>query len=134
MRCDNCGRGRDIGHNVSHAKNRTFRLFLPNLQRLRVLKNGISIRVRFCTSCIQRLKKDGQIGEYLQLKFIPAKAVITTSGTIPSKKHIPREEKKIEEIMKKEEAKWKEKAEVEKVRAKKKAVEKVRIEELVGKK
>ena len=47
---------------VSHAKNRVGRLFRPNLQKLKVFKNGLLIRVKLCTSCIKRLKKDGRIG------------------------------------------------------------------------
>lgn len=134
-RCDNCNRGRDIGHNVSHAKNRTHRFFLPNLQKLRVFKEGLSIHVKFCTSCIQRLKKYGKVGDFMLQSFAPVKlAVVAAPVSLPSKKHIDREAKKIEEIMKKEEAKWKEKEVEEKVTVKKKAEEKIKIEELVGKK
>ncbi len=133
-RCDNCDKSRDVGHNVSHAKNRTFRIFRPNLQKLRVLRNGLRIRVRFCSSCIQRLKKYGHIGVFYKLALAPAVATSVVIPTTSSKKHIDREEKKIEEIMKKEEKKWKDKEMEEKETAKKKAVEKVKIEELVGKK
>lgn len=134
QRCDNCGRGRDIGKNVSHAKNRTFRLFRPNLQKLRVLKEGISIHVKFCTSCIQRLKKDGQLGSFLAIKYAVAKVQPATQpvASVPSKKNIDREAKKIEEIMKKVEEERKEVEKVVKVEAKKKAEEKIKIEELVG--
>lgn len=130
-RCDNCNRGREIGHNVSHAKNRTFRLFKPNLQKLMVLKNGLSVHVRFCSSCIQRLRKYGYIGVYHKIEYVtgvPNQKKITV--TKPSHKHIDRDSKKIDEIMKKEETKRKDEETAVKTQAK----EKIRIEELVGKK
>lgn len=133
--CENCGRGAVIGHNVSHAKNRTRRLFKPNLQSLRALKNGILLHVVLCTRCIQRLKKFGQVGNYFKFQYasVPS-AAGPAKSVVPSHKHIDREKKKIEEIMKKEEVKWKEKAEEEKATVEKKKKEKIRIEELVGKK
>ncbi|HCS78193.1 TPA: 50S ribosomal protein L28, partial [Patescibacteria group bacterium] len=35
MKCANCGKGIMIGHRVSHAKNRTRRIFKPNLHKSR---------------------------------------------------------------------------------------------------
>ncbi len=67
-KCENCHKGKEHGHMVSHAKNRLARLFLPNLQKLKVLRNGITIRVKFCTSCIKRLRKDGRIGSFALAK------------------------------------------------------------------
>jgi large subunit ribosomal protein L28 len=67
FRCDFCHKGVGYGHAVSHAKNRLKRLFKPNLQSLKVLKNGVSLRVRFCTHCIKKLKKVGRIGVYRML-------------------------------------------------------------------
>ena len=34
-RCEICGKGPLVGHNVSHANNKTKRRFLPNLQNRR---------------------------------------------------------------------------------------------------
>lgn len=67
MRCENCQKGKEYGHNVSAAKNRTRRLFLPNLQQLKVLSGGNILRVKLCTRCIKRMKKDGKIGKFTQL-------------------------------------------------------------------
>lgn len=72
-KCENCHKGKEHGHMVSHAKNRLARLFLPNLQKLKVLKDGITIRVKFCTSCIKRLRKDGKIGSYAVVRIGAAK-------------------------------------------------------------
>ena len=35
-RCEVCGKGPQFGNNVSHANNRTPRVFNPNLQSIRV--------------------------------------------------------------------------------------------------
>jgi len=57
MKCDNCGKGIMIGHNVSHAKNRTRRIFKPNLHSARVLVNGLSKKMKLCTKCLRTAKK-----------------------------------------------------------------------------
>jgi large subunit ribosomal protein L28 len=58
MKCANCGKGVMYGHNVSHAKNRTKRLFKPNLHSARIVIDGIGKRVRLCTKCLRRYKKN----------------------------------------------------------------------------
>lgn len=55
-KCDNCGKGIMYGHNVSHAKNRTRKIFKPNLHRSRVLVNGIYKTMRLCTKCLRIYK------------------------------------------------------------------------------
>jgi large subunit ribosomal protein L28 len=51
--CDICGKGPATGNNVSHAHNRTRRRWLPNLQNIRALINGVAKRVKVCTNCIR---------------------------------------------------------------------------------
>ncbi len=51
--CDVCGRGPKAGQNVSHANNKTKRRFLPNLQRVRAVRDGTVRRIRVCTRCIR---------------------------------------------------------------------------------
>jgi large subunit ribosomal protein L28 len=48
-----CGKHHSSGNNVSHANNRTRRVFRPNLQTVRALINGATRRIRVCTSCIR---------------------------------------------------------------------------------
>ncbi len=79
-KCENCHKGKAHGHMVSHAKNRLARLFIPNLQKLKVLSDGLVVRVKFCTSCIKRLRKDGRIGMYFLNK--PVVAVVSVDKTI----------------------------------------------------
>jgi large subunit ribosomal protein L28 len=53
-RCEVCGKGPQFGNNVSHANNRTPRVFNPNLQSIRVSQpQGGNKRMRVCTSCIK---------------------------------------------------------------------------------
>ena len=51
--CDICGKGPVTGNNVSHAHNKTRRRWLPNLQNIRALINGVAKRVKVCTNCIR---------------------------------------------------------------------------------
>jgi large subunit ribosomal protein L28 len=57
LRCFNCNKGVMYGHKVSHAKNRTRRIFKPSLHSARIVIDGIGKRVRLCTKCLRRYKK-----------------------------------------------------------------------------
>jgi len=50
--CSICGKGRSVGYNVSHANNKTKRVWRPNLQRVRARVEGRVKRVLVCTDCI----------------------------------------------------------------------------------
>jgi len=52
--CEICGKGKQIGYNVSHAHNKTKKIWLPNLQVTTVIKNGVRKRIRVCTKCIKK--------------------------------------------------------------------------------
>lgn len=51
--CTVCGKKRMIGHNVSHANNKTKRTFRPNLRLVRAMVNGAAKRIRVCTRCLR---------------------------------------------------------------------------------
>ena len=51
--CEICGKKRQVGNNVSHANNRTKRVFRPNLQMVRALVQGTARRLRICTRCLR---------------------------------------------------------------------------------
>lgn len=51
--CDICGKGPATGNNVSHAHNKSRRRWLPNLQNVRALIDGVAKRIKVCTSCIR---------------------------------------------------------------------------------
>jgi large subunit ribosomal protein L28 len=57
--CSVCGKRKVSGNNVSHANNRTKRLFHPNLQRIRIQKGAGTKRAYVCTRCLRsgRVKK-----------------------------------------------------------------------------
>jgi len=56
MKCNNCGKGVMYGHNVSHSKRRTRKIFKPNLHRARILINGNFVRMKLCTKCLRMFK------------------------------------------------------------------------------
>jgi large subunit ribosomal protein L28 len=52
-RCYACGRGVAFGNNVSHANNKTRRVWKPNLQVVRVVDgSGKIVKVKVCTRCL----------------------------------------------------------------------------------
>jgi large subunit ribosomal protein L28 len=51
--CSICGKGRQVGYNISHAHNKTKKVWKPNIQKVRVMKNGTVKRMTVCTSCIR---------------------------------------------------------------------------------
>lgn len=51
--CEICGKRHQSGHNVSHANNKTKRVFNPNLQTVRALVEGSPKRIRVCTRCLR---------------------------------------------------------------------------------
>ena len=42
--CELTGKGRQVGHNVSHANNKTKRTFLPNLQNVTLISDALGRR------------------------------------------------------------------------------------------
>jgi large subunit ribosomal protein L28 len=52
-RCEICNKGLQFGHNVSHSNRKTKRVWRPNIQKVRVIRNGRAIRMRVCTRCIR---------------------------------------------------------------------------------
>ncbi|TAJ07273.1 MAG: 50S ribosomal protein L28 [Nitrospirae bacterium] len=51
--CDLCGKKHQSGHNVSHANNKTKRIFAPNLQRVKAVVEGATKHIRVCTRCLR---------------------------------------------------------------------------------
>jgi len=48
-----CGKGRQVGFSISHAHNKTKKVWMPNLQKVRSASGGTSRRVYVCTRCIR---------------------------------------------------------------------------------
>jgi large subunit ribosomal protein L28 len=51
--CEICGKKPVTGYNVSHAHNKTKKRWYPNLQAVRCVVNGQTVKVKACTSCIR---------------------------------------------------------------------------------
>ena len=52
--CEICGKKPMSGNNVSHAHNKTRRVFNPNLQKVRAVnEKGTTGYVKVCTRCIR---------------------------------------------------------------------------------
>ena len=51
--CDICGKQRSVGSKVSHANNKTKRLWRPNLQRVRAKVGAGARRLLVCTRCLR---------------------------------------------------------------------------------
>lgn len=67
-RCAVTGKGVLVGHNVSHANNRTKRRFLPNLQAMAVWSDALerSVRLRLSVNGLRSIEHNGGIDTYLQ--------------------------------------------------------------------
>jgi len=66
-RCIISGKGVQVGHNVSHANNKTKRRFMPNLQVTSLLSDalGAPIRIRLSAHAIRSIEHNGGIDAYL---------------------------------------------------------------------
>ena len=69
--CAICGKKPAFGHNRSHSMVATNRRFNPNLQRVRVLLNGVAKRAYVCTRCLKA-------GKVVKATSTPAAAPETT--------------------------------------------------------
>ena len=66
-RCMITGKGVMSGNNVSHAKNRTRRRFLPNLQETSVWSDALSrpVRLKVAVNGLRTIEHNGGIDSYL---------------------------------------------------------------------
>lgn len=51
--CDICGKKPLVGNNVSHANNKTKKVWQPNLQNVNAVVNGQKRKIKVCTRCIR---------------------------------------------------------------------------------
>jgi ribosomal protein L28 len=69
MECFHCGKGAVLGRSHTHGRGiaggrwkkraqKTARIFHPNLQPIHIIVKGVDKRVKLCTKCIKRVKKD----------------------------------------------------------------------------
>jgi len=60
MRCDNCSKSGQFGHNVSHSKRRTNHRWIANIQTAKVEYEGKEVRLSLCTRCLRTARKMAQ--------------------------------------------------------------------------
>jgi large subunit ribosomal protein L28 len=66
-RCAITGKGVQVGHNVSHANNKTKRRFLPNLQKVSVLSDVLGpIRLRISAAAVRTIEHKGGLDAFLR--------------------------------------------------------------------
>ncbi len=65
--CELTGKGRMVGNNVSHANNRTKRVFLPNLQNVTLLSEKLDrgIKFRVSTNGLRSVEHVGGLDNWL---------------------------------------------------------------------
>lgn len=65
--CELTGKGRQVGHNVSHANNKTKRTFLPNLQNVTLISDalGTSVKLRVSTHGLRSVEHVGGLDNWL---------------------------------------------------------------------
>ena len=65
--CELTGKGRQTGHNVSHANNKTKRVFLPNLQNVTLLSDALdrSFKFRVSTHGLRSVEHVGGLDNWL---------------------------------------------------------------------
>ncbi len=65
--CELTGRSRQVGHNVSHANNKTKRVFLPNLQNVTLISDALErgIKLRVSTHGLRSVEHVGGLDNWL---------------------------------------------------------------------
>ena len=65
--CELTAKGRMVGNNVSHANNKTKRVFLPNLQNVTLMSDvlGRSIRLRVSMNGLRSVEHVGGLDNWL---------------------------------------------------------------------
>ena len=87
--CELTGKGRQVGHNVSHANNKTKKTFLPNLQNVTLMSEKLdrSFKFRVSTQGLRSVEHNGGLDNWL-LKTgdekLPPRALTFTADLTPA--------------------------------------------------
>ena len=65
--CELTGKGRQVGHNVSHANNKTKRVFLPHLQNVSLISETLetTVKLRVSTHGLRSVEHNGGLDNWL---------------------------------------------------------------------
>ena len=107
MPCFHCGKGVVFGRSHTHHRGvaggrwkkrapKTRKIFLPNLQKVSIIEKGKEKRVKLCTKCLKRIKKDVSEGKKPFLQVLRIQKETPKETTKESTK-----EKKAEKAIKK---------------------------------
>ena len=66
-RCELTGKTLLVGHNVSHANNKTKRVFRPNLQVISLASDSLGqvFKLKICMSALRSIDRSGGLDAYL---------------------------------------------------------------------
>ena len=56
-KCDICEKAIQFGHNVSHSKRRTNRMWMPNIQKATLVVDGAPKQLNVCSRCLRTQHK-----------------------------------------------------------------------------
>jgi ribosomal protein L28 len=73
--CDNCGKSAVMGVSRRHGRGvagkrwrtrapKTPRVFKPNLQAVKITMGTATKKMRLCTKCLKRYRKEGKLASY----------------------------------------------------------------------
>src|SRR3546814_2833258 len=81
--CELTGKTRQVGHNVSHANNKTKRVFLPNLQDVTLISESLekSVKLRVSTHGLRSVERSEEHTSELQSLMRTAYAVCCWNKT-----------------------------------------------------
>ena len=66
-RCELTGKGTQVGHNVSHANNKTKRIYRPNLQTIALASEllGNSYKLRISMNALRSVDRNGGLDPFI---------------------------------------------------------------------
>jgi large subunit ribosomal protein L28 len=66
-RCELTGKGTQVGHNVSHANNKTKRIYRPNLQTISLASEvlGNSYKLKISMNALRSVDRNGGLDPFL---------------------------------------------------------------------
>lgn len=85
--CDHCGKGSQVGMNVSHSHVRTKKRSRPNLHKTTLVYDGKRQTMKLCTKCLRLAKKQSVMGYKGETKdkFVVQSSSQTDRLSSPSK-------------------------------------------------
>lgn len=101
--CYYCQKGKIYGRSHTHHRGvaggrwkkrapKTQRIYFPNLQKMNIIEDGKEKRVKLCTKCLKRIKKDivDKKKPFLQLKSVKQenKSVKQPTKSVEGKKSV----------------------------------------------